>query len=55
MAVQVIYRDGRDVDGADGGCFVGVVDHPDISFSRSKVEFDEVGVEDELEKAATPQ
>ena len=51
MAVQVVLRDGGEVDGAGGGCFVGVVCHVGFHFSESKVELDKVGVEDELDKA----
>ena len=46
MTVQVVFRDGGEVDGAGGGCFVGVVCH-----AASKVELDEVGVEDEPNNA----
>ena len=51
MAVQVVFRDGGEVDGAGNGCFVGIVCHAGFHFSESKVELDEVGVEDKLDKA----
>ena len=34
IAVQVIFRDGGEVDGACGGCFVGVVCHGWCPFFR---------------------
>ena len=43
MAVQVVFRDGGEVDGAGGGCFVGVVCHAGFHLSESEVELDEVG------------
>ena len=51
MAVQVVFRDGGEVDGAGGGCFVSVVCHAGFHISESKVELDEVVVKDELDKA----
>ena len=36
-------RGGREVDGAGGGCFVGIVCRAGFHFSKSKVEPDEVG------------
>ena len=50
MAVQVVFKDGEEVDGADGGCLVGMVCHAGFHLSQSKVELDEVGVGDELDK-----
>ena len=44
-------RDGGEVDGVGDGCFVGVVCHAGFQFSKSRVELDEVGVENELDKA----
>ena len=41
---------GREVDGAGGGCFVGVLCHTGFHILESKVELDEVGVKDELDK-----
>ena len=51
MAVQLVFKDGGEVDGAGGGCFVGVVCHAAFHFLKSNVELDEVGVEEELDKA----
>ena len=51
MAVQIVFRDGGEVDGTGGGCFVGVVCHGAFHFSESKVELDKVVVEDKLDKA----
>ena len=36
-------RGGREVDGAGGGCFVGIVCRAGFHFSESKVELDEAG------------
>ena len=51
MVVRSVFRDGGEVDGAGGGCFVGVVCHAGFHFLESEVQLDEVGVEDELDKA----
>ena len=53
MAVKVVFRDGGEVeiDGAGGGCFVGIVCHAGFHFLESEVQLDEVGVEGEVDKA----
>ena len=40
--MQVVFRDGEEVDGAGGGCLVGVVCHGGFHLPESKVELDEV-------------
>ena len=51
MAVQVVFRNDGKIDGAGGGCLLGVVHHASFHFSESKLELDEVRVDDELDNA----
>ena len=44
MAVQVVLGDGEEVDGAGGGCLVGIVCHGGFHLSESKVELAKDGL-----------